>query len=84
MVDITGRERSHHLAELNAVAEIMTFAIAREKASADYYERALEKATTEATRKAFSLLLEQEQEHERKLRVELAEVRKEIARLGGQ
>ncbi len=83
MVDSTGRERSHHLSELNAVAEIMTFAIAREKASADYYERALEKATTEATRKAFSLLLEQEQEHERKLRVELAEVRKEIARLGG-
>ncbi len=76
------KERGRRLAELNAVAEIMTFAIAREKASADYYEMALAKASTDATRKAFSLLLEQEQEHERRLRGELAVVRKEIARLG--
>jgi len=66
------------LVELNAVAEIMTLAIAREKASADYYERAFHKATTEAAKKAFSLLLEQEREHENILRSELAVLKREI------
>ncbi len=72
------RNRGRSLAELESVAEIMTFAIAREKATANYYQRALEKATTEAARKAFSLLFEQEREHERRLREELAAIKREI------
>jgi rubrerythrin len=66
------------LEELNAVAELMTLAIAREKASADYYDRAFHKATTEAAKKAFSLLLEQERQHESIMRSELVALRREI------
>jgi len=66
------------LAELNAVAELMTLAIAREKASANYYEHAFQKSTTEAAKKAFSLLLEQERAHENIMRSELAVIRREI------
>lgn len=69
------------LAELKAVEEIMSFAITREASSADYYRRAYGKATTEAARKAFSILLEQEKDHERIMREQLGEVRKEIARV---
>ena len=66
------------LEELNAVAELMTLAIAREKASADYYDHAFHKATTEAAKKAFSLLLEQERQHESIMRSELVVLRREI------
>ena len=66
------------LEELNTVAELMTLAIAREKASADYYDRAFHKATTEAAKKAFSLLLEQERQHEIIMRSELVVLRREI------
>jgi rubrerythrin len=69
------------LAELNSVAELMTLAIARERASSNYYERAFQKATTDAARKAFSLLLEQEREHEKILRTELAVLRREIEKV---
>lgn len=69
------------LAELRTVEELISFAIAREQASANYYLRAFEKATTEATRKAFSLLLEQEQAHEKLMREQLEELRKEIERV---
>lgn len=73
-------DAERRLAELNAVAELMTLAIAREKASADYYERAFHKATTEAAKKAFSLLMEQEREHGSIMRSELAVIRREIER----
>lgn len=75
------RKSAKVLAELKAVEEIVSFAIAREGASANYYQRAYEKATTDAARKAFSLLLEQEKEHERIMREQLTELRKEIARV---
>lgn len=80
MAEDDARSRAKRLAELESVAEIMTFAIAREKASAEYYERALAKATTDAARRAFSLLLEQERDHERRMREELGGVRREIER----
>lgn len=66
------------IVELNTVAELMTLAIAREKASANYYERAFQKATTEAAKKAFALLLEQERGHETIMRSELAAIKREI------
>ncbi len=74
------RKPTTNLVELKKVEELMSFAIAREKASADYYLHAYEKATTEAARKAFSLLLEQERDHEKIMREQLAELRKEIER----
>lgn len=73
------RESIRRLSELRTVAEIMTFAILRERSTAEYYENALSKAKTDATRKAFALLLEQEQGHEKRLREELENLKKEIA-----
>jgi rubrerythrin len=75
------RESARRLAELEAVAEIMTLAIAREKATADYYTRALGLAGTDGTRKAFALLIEQEKEHEKRIREELEMLRKEISEI---
>lgn len=74
---LDNRNSAKVLAELNTIEEILIFAIAREKASAEYYLRAYKKATTEATKKAFALLLEQEQEHEQIMRDQLAELKKE-------
>ncbi len=68
------------LTELREVEEIMTLAISKERGTAEYYENALSKATTDASRRAFALLLEQEREHERRLREELAVLRQEIAK----
>jgi|GEM_PF-1560094 len=73
------KESAQRLAELEAVAEILTLAIARERATAEYYDRALHRAGTESTRKAFALLLEQERDHEKRVRAELELLRKEIA-----
>jgi len=72
------KESAKRLAELNAVMEIIAFAIAREKASSEYYEKAMDKAATESARKAFALLIEQEREHEKRLRAELAKIKQEI------
>ncbi len=77
------RKRARNLSELKTVEELMSFAIARERASADYYERAYAKATTDAARKAFSLLLEQERDHERIMREQLEGIRKEIENIRG-
>ena len=75
------KESARKLAELEAVAEIMTFAIARERAEAGYYERALARAVTESARKAFALLLEQERDHEKRIRAELEKLRREISQI---
>lgn len=75
------RESERRLAELESLAEIMTLSIAREKATADYYERALGRAGTESARKAFALLLEQERDHEKRIRDELEKLRKEISEI---
>ncbi len=75
------REAARRLAELEAVAEIMTFAIARERSTAEYYERAIGKSVTESARKAFALLLEQERGHEKRIREELEKLRKEISKI---
>lgn len=74
------KESAKRLAELNAVAEMISFAIAREKASAEFYEKALERANTESAKKAFALLVEQEREHEKRLRAELAKIRQELSK----
>ncbi len=64
--------------DLEELAEIISIAIAREKASVDYYTQAYKKARTETGRRVFSLLIEQEKGHEAKLRGELHEINSEI------
>ena len=64
--------------DLEELAEIISIAIAREKASVDYYTQAYKKARTETARRVFSLLIEQEKGHEAKLRGQLHEIISEI------
>lgn len=64
--------------EFEELAEIISIAIAREKASVEYYKKAYEKAKTETARRVFSLLIEQERGHEAKLRAQLHEIKSQI------
>lgn len=64
---------SSRIKELNEMIEIVAIAIAREKASVRFYSSALDKATTEAAQRLFSLLLEQEKGHEARLRSQFHE-----------
>ncbi len=69
---------SKRIKELEEIAEILTIAIAREKASIEYYKKAYDKAAAENTRRVFALLVEQEKGHEAKLRAQLHEVNSDI------
>lgn len=69
---------SKRVKDLEEIAEIITIAIARERASMRFYMDAYQKATNENARKMFSLLIEQEKGHEAKLRAQLHEIRSEI------
>lgn len=64
--------------ELEELAEVISIAIARERASIEFYTNAYNKAVSENARRVFSLLLEQERKHEVDLRSQLHEVRAEI------
>jgi rubrerythrin len=62
------------LRELQDLAETISIAIAREKASIALYNDAYRKAISEDAKRVFSLLIEQERAHEASLREQLAEV----------
>jgi rubrerythrin len=63
---------------LEEMAEILSIALTRERASIKYYQYAYERATTEEYRKMFSLFIEQEKAHEAVLRAQIHEIRLEI------
>jgi len=69
---------SKKLKQLQEMAEILSIAITRKRASVQYYTYAYEKATTETLRKMFSLMIEQEKGHEALLRTQLHEIQSEI------
>jgi rubrerythrin len=64
--------------DLEELAEGISIAIAREKASVEYYTKAYQKARTETARRVFALLIEQEKGHEDKLRGQLHEINSQI------
>jgi len=64
--------------DLEELAEGISIAIAREKASVEYYTKAYQKARTESARRVFALLIEQEKMHEDKLRGQLQEVKSQL------
>lgn len=57
--------------ELEGLAEVISIATARVKASIEFYNNAYDKAVSENARKVFSLLLEQERRREADLRDQL-------------
>jgi len=64
--------------ELAEMGEIIAIAIAREQASIKYYKEAFVKAKKEDYRRIFLHLIEQEEEHEDKLKALLHEIKSEI------
>jgi len=69
---------SKKIKELEEMAEIISIALARERASVRYYKEAYKKATTETAQKLFSILIEQEKAHEARLRAQIHEIKAEI------
>ncbi len=69
---------SKKIKDLKKMAEIISIAIAREKASVRYYTEAYQKTTDDTAQRLFSLLIEQEKGHEAKLRAQLHEINSEI------
>ena len=69
---------SKKIKELEEMAEIVSIALARERASVRYYKEAYKKATTETAQKLFSILIEQEKAHEARLRAQIHEIKAEI------
>jgi rubrerythrin len=64
--------------DFEQLAEGISIAIAREKASVEYYTKAYQKARIESARRVFPHLIEQEKGHEDKLRDQLQEVKSQI------
>jgi len=69
---------SKKLKGLMEMVDVISLAIAREKASVKFYTEAEQKAGSETIKRMFSLLLEQEKGHEAKLTAQLHEVRADI------
>lgn len=69
---------SKKISELEEMAEIISIALARERASVRYYKEAYKKATTKTAQKLFSILIEQEKGHEARLRAQMHEIKAEI------
>ena len=69
---------SKKIKELEEMAEIISIALARERASVRYYKEAYQKSTTEVVKRLFSILIEQEKGHEAKLRTQLHEIKAKI------
>jgi rubrerythrin len=64
--------------ELAEMGEKIAVAIAREQASIKFYTEAFVDAKTEDHRRMFLHLIEQEEEHEAKLKALLSEIKAEI------
>jgi len=67
--------------ELNEMIEFIIISIPREIASQKYYQHAMEKATSEATRKFFQHFVEEEKKHEANLKKILKELKNELEKL---
>lgn len=72
------KERKKRIKELEEMIEVVLLSIPREIASQKFYQSALEKATTDTSRKFFLSLVNEEKHHEAKLRRNLKELRNEL------
>lgn len=69
---------SAKIRSLEDMEEILSIALARERASVKYYQYAYQRANTKEFRKMFSLFIEQEKAHEAILKAQINEIRLEI------
>ncbi len=72
------KELQDKINELQDMIEAILLAIPREKEAQEYYTNAYREANSEASRKMYSYLAEQEQLHEATLRKRLEELQQEL------
>jgi len=77
-------KRKKRIKELKEMIEVLILAIPREIASQQFYQAAVEKATSETTRKFFLSLVEQEKSHEANLTKILNNLQMELKQLKKQ
>ena len=75
--------RKERIKELNEMIEFIVISIPREIASQKYYQKAMEKASSESTQEFFQGFVEEEKRHEADLRRVLNDLRNELKRLQG-
>lgn len=77
-------KRKKRIKELKEMIEVLILAIPREIASQQFYQAAVDKATSETTRKFFLSLVEQEKSHEANLTKILNNLQMELKQLKKQ
>jgi rubrerythrin len=77
-------KRKKRIKELKQMIEVLILAIPREIASQQFYQAAVDKATSETTRKFFLSLVEQEKSHEANLTKILNNLQTELKQLKKQ
>ena len=74
-------ERKKKIKELEEMIEVVLLSIPREIASQKFYQSALEKATTDTSRKFFLSLVKEEKRHEANLRNIFNELQNELKKV---
>lgn len=77
-------KRKKRIKELKEMIEVLILAIPREIASQQFYQAAVDKATSETNRKFFLSLVEQEKSHEANLTKILNNLQMELKQLKKQ
>ncbi len=74
-------EKKKRIKELEEMIEVVLLSIPREIASQKYYQKALEKASSDTTMKFFKTLVKEEKGHEATLKKILKDLQTELKQL---
>jgi len=74
-------EKKKRIKELEEMIEVVLLSIPREIASQKYYQKALEKASSDTTMKFFKTFVEEEKRHEADLKKILKDLQIELKQL---
>jgi rubrerythrin len=74
-------KKKKRIKELEEMIEVVVLSIPREIASQKYYQKALEKASSDSTRKFFKSFVAEEKRHEANLRKILNDLQNELKTL---
>jgi len=74
-------EKKKRIKELEEMIEVVLLSIPREIASQKYYQKALEKASSDTTIKFFKTFVEEEKRHEADLKKILKDLQTELKQL---
>jgi rubrerythrin len=74
-------EKKKRIKELEEMIEVVLLSIPREIASQKYYQKALEKASSDTTMKFFKTFVEEEKRHEADLKKILKDLQTELKQL---